>query len=274
MKLICIGMAVVAWLGLGSAWAQEQKAESVLNKRFTVYGGAQIYQARGEFSSTKEGRPEIKVDMDDLDLDKHAVTPVFGALFNFGRRWNLRFDYYGYHEKATSRSEFDFNFGDLTIPVDAVVDSKIDLDVYVVNLGFNIINTERARFGVGVGAHLADIDLKLSATVTVEGETFPLGTEHADILAPLPNLYLTGAYAFTEKFVLKYGGGWMSLTYGDYDGRLLFANAFLEYWPFRYAGFGAGYRYVAADINYEGKKKEEDYDVKLPGPVLYMTVGF
>ena len=81
-------------------------------------------------------------------------------------------------------------------------------------------------------------------------------------------------YAFTDKLLVRYGGGWMSLSYGDFDGKLMFANAFLEYWPFKYAGFGAGYRYVEADINYESGKKEEDYDVKLPGPVFYVTLGF
>ncbi len=73
---------------------------------------------------------------------------------------------------------------------------------------------------------------------------------------------------------LRYGGGGMSLSYGDWDGALYFANAFLEYWPFKYAGIGAGYRYVAADVTYDNGKKEETYDFALPGPVLYVTVGF
>ena len=30
------------------------------------------------------------------------------------------------------------------------------------------------------------------------------------------------------------------MSYGDYDGSLLFANAFLEYWLFQHVGLGAG----------------------------------
>lgn len=64
------------------------------------------------------------------------------------------------------------------------------------------------------------------------------------------------------------------MSYGDYDGSLVFANASLEYWPFQYAGFGAGYRYVAADVKYDPGNKTEEYDVRLPGPMVYVTFGF
>lgn len=64
------------------------------------------------------------------------------------------------------------------------------------------------------------------------------------------------------------------MSYGDYDGSLVFANAFLEYWPFQYAGFGAGYRYVAADVKYDPGNKTEECGVRLPGPVVYVTFGF
>ena len=94
--------------------------------------------------------------------------------------------------------------------------------------------------GVGVGVHVADIDVKISGEVEVAGEKRSLGEGDADLIAPLPNLYVYGAYAFTDRFVLRYGGGWLSMSYDDYDGSLVFANAFLEYWPFQYAGFGAG----------------------------------
>ncbi len=64
------------------------------------------------------------------------------------------------------------------------------------------------------------------------------------------------------------------LNYGDWEGSLYFANAFVEYWPFRYAGLGAGYRYISVDVTYEPGHKKETYDVDLPGPVFYVTVGF
>ena len=66
----------------------------------------------------------------------------------------------------------------------------------------------------------------------------------------------------------------MSLRYGDWDGSMIFVNAFIEYWPFRYAGIGVGYKYIDADIDYDPGDKKETYDFTLPGPVFYVTAGF
>lgn len=266
-------MAVVSWLGFTSAWANEQASNNVLDKRLTFYVGIQLYQAEGTFSSTKEGRPDFEIDMDDLDFDEDLVSPVAGVIFNFGKRWNLRFDYFGYHDDSNKTADSYFEFGDLIVPAGAHIDSSLDLDIYAVNLAYNVIHSERARFGVGFGVHTADIGLEIFAKGGVGGVgTSGEGNEY--LLVPLPNLYAYGAYAFTERLLLRYGGGWLSMSYGDWGGSYVYANVFLEYWLFKYAGFGAGYRYVHADIEYNPGNKTEKYDVKLPGPILYVTFGF
>ncbi len=267
-------MAIVTCLVFTTAWANEQTANSVLDKRVFFLGGVSIFQAKGEFSSTKDGRPEIEIDLDDLDLDENMVSPIVGVWFNFGKRWTLRLEYFGYHDDSKTTADFNFEFDDLDVPVGARVDTSLDLDVYVANLAYNFIRSERARFGVGVGVHAADIDLDISAKVTIAGDETSLGDETADLIAPVPNLYAYGAYAFTERFIFRYGGGWLSLNYEDYEGSLIFASAFLEYWPFKYAGIGVGYRYLAADVEYDPGNKVEEYDVALPGPLLYLTLGF
>jgi hypothetical protein len=68
------------------------------------------------------------------------------------------------------------------------------------------------------------IDLKISARVTVAGEVIPLGDGNKDFLASVPNLYAYSAYALTERFLFRYGGGWLSMKYKNYDRSLLVAN--------------------------------------------------
>ena len=186
----------------------------------------------------------------------------------------LRFDYFGYHDKGKRTADYKFDFADNTYPVGARLDSSLDIDLYVVNLSYNFIRTERARFGVGFGVHAADIKLEVSGKAYVANLKTDLGSGNEELLAPLPNLYVMGAYSFTDRFLVRAGGGGMSLNYGDWEGSLYFANAFVEYWPFRYAGLGAGYRYISVDVTYEPGHKKETYDVDLPGPVFYVTVGF
>jgi hypothetical protein len=271
MKLFGILIAVLVCFGFTSAWAKEQTFKSPLDKRVAVYGGVQLYKADGKFKNVKDGQPDVSVDLDDLNLDDDEISPAVGGLLNFwGRRLTLRFDYFGFHDDANARADFPFDWDDDFFPVNADLDSNLDIDIYAINLSYNIIRSDRARFGVGVGVHLADVDLGI--TGTVNGVVVASGS--ADVLAPLPNVYVTGAYAFTEEFLLIYGGGGLSLSYGDWDGSFYFLNAFLEYWPWKNFGFGAGYRYVDVDVDYDPGHKKETYDFTLPGPVFYVTAGF
>ncbi len=270
-----LAAALVVYLGLTSAWADERGSTNILEKSLVVYGGAQLYQADGKFGYVEEGQPDITVDLDDLGLADDKVSPAVGALINFWEnRLTLRLDYFGYHDDANATIDFEFDFDGITYPAGASLDSSLDLDLYVVNLSYNFYRSNRARFGVGLGVHAADIDIKISGKTYVGATEIDLGTGRADILAPLPNFYVTGAYAFTDRVLLRCGGGGFSMKYNDWDGSLWFANAFLEYWPWQYVGIGAGYRYLSANVEYDPGHKKETYDFDLPGPVFYVTAGF
>jgi hypothetical protein len=273
MKLlgICLAVMAVVCLGLSSAQAEEQPFNSEIWKRFTVYGGAQFYNIDGEFTNTVEGQPDVSVDVDDLGLDDDQIAPVAGVISHWwNRRLTVRFDYFGYHDDAKAKADFSFDWDGDPIPVNADLDSNLDLDIYALNISYNFIRSDRAQVGVGLGVHLADVDIGL--TGSVNGVTVASGD--ADVLAPLPNFYLSGAYAFTDKILARAGAGGFSMSYGDWDGRLLFVNAFLEYWPWQHVGFGAGYRYVDAKVDYEPGHKKEEYEFRLPGPIAYIAIGF
>ncbi|MBT8331926.1 MAG: hypothetical protein KJP06_06305 [Deltaproteobacteria bacterium] len=274
MKIFGIFIMVVFSFICANVWAKEQTFRSPLDNRFSVWGGAEFYNANGEFSSTKEGRPDIDLELDDLDLEDKDVNAIFGAIINFGKRFTTRLDYFGYHNSSKTDAKFDFNFDDIIVPVGARIDSSLDMDFYVVNFAYNFISTRRARIGLGVGVHAVDMDLEIAAKVTAGDKEKFVGEGHASLLAPLPNIYLGGAYAFTEKFLARFGGGWMSLSSGDFDGRLLAADVQLEYWPFKNAGLGAGYRYTTIDVDYDDGAKEEKYNLTIPGPLLYVITGF
>ena len=268
---IWLAVLVVACLSFTSASAQEQAFNSPVWKRLTLYGGAQFYQAEGKFKYVREGQPDVGVDLDDLGLSEDEISPVVGAIAHFwNRRLTLRFDYFGYHDDANATAEFEFDWDGQTIPVNSALDSNLDIDMYVINLGYNFIRTDRAKLGVGLGIHAADLDVGI--TGTLNGVTVASG--HAEVLAPLPNIYLQGAYAFTENFMARGTAGGFSLSYGDWDGSMYFIAAYLEYWPWKHVGFGAGYRYIDVDVDYDPGHKTETYDFALPGPLVYLAVGF
>lgn len=144
----------------------------------------------------------------------------------------------------------------------------------MVSLGYDIYRSDRARFGVGIGAHVVDFDLEVTSNLNVAEDNVGSISGSEDLTAPLPNLYAGGLYAFRNNLLFKYSAGWMSMSYEDYDGDLVFAQGSMEYWPYEHIGLGAGYVYRSADIEYTPNNKKETYDIKMPGPVFYLTVGF
>ena len=269
---VCLSTLLVVCLGMHAQAGELDRNQ--WDKRITLRGGAIFYNMSGDFSSNKEDRPKYTVDMDDLGLDEDYTTLFLNGALRLGERWRLRLDYFGYHEDATKRSDIEFEFDDIDIPVGAIIDSKLDIDLYVVNLGYDIYQSDRANLSIGLGAHVADLNLEVSGEIRSGDTTVQLGEEDEDVLAPLPNLYLSGSYALKENLILNCDGGWMSLSYGDYDGDLVFARGTLEYWPFKHVGIGAGYIYTKADIDYDPGHKQETYDIKMPGPLAYLVIGF
>jgi hypothetical protein len=271
-------ISIMVWVFLGSVfclntWAADTSTQS-WDKRFTLRAGAIAYDMTGEFSNTKDGQPKRKVDMDDLGLDDDAVEITLGATLRVGQRWRIRFDYFRYSDDATKKVEKDFDFDGVIIPVGGTLDSKLDIDLYVANLSYDIYRSKNAYFGIGLGVHVADFDLDVSDKATEDDSESDLGSGGESLTAPLPNLYVSGIYAFRDDVLFNYGGGWMSMSYGDYDGDLIFARGALEYWPHKNIGLGAGYSYISVDVDYTGNNKKETYDVDMPGPVVYLVVGF
>ncbi len=244
------------------------------DKRLTLRGGVIAYDMSGDFSSTREDRPTINLDLDDLDLQEKQVALFLGGDLRLGERWRLYLDYFHYDDNGSDAATKDFEFNDLVVTVGAQIKSRLNFDLYVVNIGYDIYRSERAYFNAGIGAHVVDFDLEVSGRISVGDGSDTFRSEDEDLTAPLPNLYIGGAYAFRNDVIFKYGGGWMSLSYGDYDGDLLFVNGTLEYWPFQNVGLGVGYAYRSANVTYKANSKKEKYDVEMPGPILYVTVGF
>ena len=254
-----------------NSWSAELSATE-WDKRIVLRGGLISYDMSGDFKSAKDGQPEIKVDMDDLGLEEDQTTYFLGATFRLGERWRLRLDYFNYDDDANDETvNRVLEFDDLVVPLNGTVDSSLDINLYIVNLSYDLYSSDRAKFGVGIGAHVVDFDLEIEGYAN---DGTDLGEASEDYTVPIPNLFVGGLYALRNDLLFNYGAGWMSMSYGDYDGELIFARGALEYWPFNNVGLGAGYSYISADIDRDTGKKKENYDVEMPGPIFYMTVGF
>ena len=277
MKTFLISLIFLFGIGSTVCFAESDVQNPFLYERFTLKGGIVHHSVSGEFSYEKDDNNARHVDLDDLGLDESVNTPSVDVRLRLGKRLSLNSGYFGYHEDGKHRSTFEYEFGDIVIPIGAITDSEIDLDVYFVNLGYSVYSAANTEVGMGIGVHGADFSLEIAAQIDPENnpiQPVDLGHAREDFLAPMPNLYFFASRALRENLLLHLNGGWMSMTYDDYDGDLYFLRATLDYRVKKHFGIGGGYSYYNVDVEYDPGHKTETYDVEFSGPMVYMIFGF
>lgn len=230
------------------------------------------------FSSTRDDRPTYKLNLDDLGMDDNASTVWASLNWQYAESWGLGFTYSGFHTSGQEIASESGNFGDIEWSASAALDSEYDLDLYIVDLHWDFINTERSHFGIGVGLHVADISAGIGYTLTgsINGQegVIERDVETASLTAPLPNVLLRAGHQFGDHFYLGVTGGYFTLKYKDIDGELISGRATFDWRPTKHFGVGIGYQYVNIDVTDDGGNRKKKVETDVYGPILFVTVGF
>ena len=149
------------------------------------------------------------------------------------------------------------------------------MDLYTASIGYSPVHTDRFALDLRLGAHVADLVWRVEGQV-LQRDGFSLTRDDSSVLAPLPNAQMSMEYALAPKLVARLSGGWFGMSYDEYEGELVSAAFHLEYRPIRHLGLGAGYRFLSVDLDVEsdGGRAGDRYDVDLEGPLLYVSTGF
>jgi len=267
-------LAGLAIAGLLATPAQAESLNPALDKRFTLTLGASKFDVDARLASWTEGEDKQVVDLGRIGVPEDDTSIWAGLNWRLSNRWRLALNYFSIDVDGGNSVDFDFEFGDLVVPVGASVDASLTLDFYVLSLGYAFYKSDRAELGVGLGVHGVDLDFDLYAERRINDQVTVLGEESEDFLAPLPNAYLYAAYAFSPKILAHIHGGWVSLNYDEYEGELLALNAQLAYWPAEWFSIGLGYSFIDVDVDRDRGRKREHYDLDLDGPRAFVSVAF
>ena len=236
------------------------------------------HRGQAIFSSTNEDAPIDKLTFKDLGMEDEASVFWADFTWQWADRWQFSFNYSSFDTNGFNATSKSFEFGDLDVEIGAAVTTDFDMKLYIADVTWDFYKSDKAHLGVGVGLHAVDLDLDMLAEVGVnvggEGGTVELRSEQASALAPLPNVSLVGGVMVTENVYIGGHLGFFSLTYDKYDGSLFSARGSVEWRPWENFGFGAAYQYVEMDLSVDGSTKQEDYDLKFYGPILFLSVGF
>ena len=247
---------------------------------FTFSVGGMLHFADASFQATREGNPEIELDLKDLDMDTDATTLWLGFNWQFADNWGLSGSYSSFDSDGLAVVSEAGNFEDIEWQVNATLDSRLDLDLFIIDLTWDFINNGRTHLGVGFGLHIADLSSGIRAFVDadVNGNPIPpveIGASSTNVTAPLPNVLVQGGHRFHDSFYVGAKLGYFALEVDDTDGSLWAASATAEWRPGGgNLGIGVGYQYNNINVKQDSSRLFEEYDLTGHGPILFVSAGF
>ena len=204
---------------------------------------------------------------DALGLDDNPLVWRIDAFWRITKRNRLDFMYYDLSRdgRKTIGVTIDDPEGG-TIPIGTESKTKFDFRLAKVSWAYAFYKDDRMEFAGGLGAYILSVDFKLEA----DGKKI----EDTAFTYPLPAFTLRGAFAITDKFMLRQNVDWFYLAYKDFTGNIVDIGINLDYDFWKYCGIGIGYNFMYM----EASKNKDDFlsEIKMSygGLLLYGKLYF
>ncbi|HKL54353.1 MAG TPA: hypothetical protein VJ902_10360 [Wenzhouxiangellaceae bacterium] len=267
-------LLLFGWSVDGHAATGDSRFENTV----TFSTGALFHKADAAFGATLDDNPVVDLTLPDLGVGDDKSVFWADLSWKMSQRWKWDFTYSSFAGNGLIEARRSGNFGEIEFDAGASLSSDIDVDVFITDITYDLVSTDRGRFGIGAGFHVTRVDFDLLATIDVMTEDGGLQqvarSQTMDVLAPLPTLSITGSYRLLDKVRLSADVGYLSLNIDKYDGGIFSARTQIEWRPWQRIGIGAGYQFIDLDLDVDQGRIDERYDLELTGPTLFLTFGF
>lgn len=250
-------------------------AHPYLKTRHTLGVGASYQKSDSEIRASRQGLPEIKVDLENLGVDDTDTSWMLEYRWRFAENWMLVGVAYTFDESGDRTVERDFNFDGKEFKAGAAVDTSIEIDTYILDVLYSVYRTDRAELMLGGGIHAIDFEAAIQGQAFVGDLEAQTAKASSDVLAPLPNLRAQGFYAINDKWGVGGVVGWLSANYDDYDGSFAYIHARLAYALSTHFSVSMGYQFSDVELTYTPSSvKETELEVQFSGPTLLLNYRF
>lgn len=239
----------------------------LLSDRFYIGLGAFAANSTTEAQLNSSSGVGASVDFEDaLGLENTKVTPQLLARWRFTERWRLEVEHFQLDRSATRTLAADVTWGDEVFAAGSDVDSKFNVSVTRVSVGYSFFDRPDKQIGVALGFHLTDLD----AAISTSGGT----DEGGAALAPLPVLSLYGQFALTDDWAVNMRADAFKLEYDPYDGKIISTGLDVTYQPWRHIGFGVGYRSLLLHVGIDEGDWDGRIDSTFQGAIAFIYTSF
>ncbi|MEM1113336.1 MAG: hypothetical protein AAGI11_15595 [Pseudomonadota bacterium] len=193
----------------------------------------------------------------------------------FKPRWMLVGLAYQFDESGDRSVARDFTFDGREFQAGVSVDTEMEIDTYILDLMYSAFRNERGEILIGGGLHVVDIEASITGRAFVGEAERESSTGTSEVLAPLPNIRVQGAYAINDKWLLHASMGWLSLNYEDYEGAFAYLHPRLAYSITENFAATLGYQFVTFDITHDkSSRRENEFNMDFRGPTLMVNYRF
>jgi len=204
---------------------------------------------------------------DTLGGDTSPTVFRMDGLYRFNDKHGLQFSWYALRFTGTRVLDRDIQWGDLTFPINATVNSELKFDTYKLSYQYSVYHNDKVELGASVGFHVMHISASINAGSS--------GNQGEAVTAPLPVIGLFADYNFTPRFSAFYNYQWFFINYQDKaKGGLQDFLFGLEYRVFRNVALGIAYNRFGMGLEVKGDAKTLNLNTNWNGGMLYGSVYF
>ena len=270
------------WLGLLSLFTALSSTAQTQNPRFgdtfTFSTGVLFHNADASFGATLNDNDPVNLSLDDLGVGRNETVFWSELSWQLSRRLRWDVNYSAFDGTGFIEANSSGNFGEVNFDAGASLTTDLDVDLFITDINYDFISSARGRLGAGIGFHVTHIDFDLLANLEVMTDDVGLEevfrSETTDVLAPLPNLSLSGSYRLSDHLYWSADVGYLSLNIDKYDGEIFSLRTRVEWRPWKRLGIGAAYQFVDLNLKVDDGRIEERYKLQLNGPALFLSYGF
>ncbi len=191
--------------------------------------------------------------------------------WRFGRKWQLRGQYFRIDNDSRVTLEQDIEWGDVEYNTGTSVGAGTDMQVSRFFFGRTFRSSNSREFGLGLGGHVLDLEAYIDGNATVDGADVGYRKERASIAQPLPNFGAWYVHAFDSSWAGTLRFDWLSADVGKYDGRIINAAASIGYAIGDHFGLSLAYNYFEVSVDVDDGDWQGRVRLVFDGPYVALT---
>jgi hypothetical protein len=268
-------LAAAAALSCGAASAQ---GAGSLDQKFWlqlgVFHPSIDSEVRVDRSNNALSGSDIDMERDlGLSSRKSAPSLLLGARIN--DRWRAEFEYFSLKRHATQPVlGSSIVVDDTVFPVNAVLSSRFDSQVYRASVGYSFYKTPQAEAGAVLGLHVTQFKLDFEGEASVGEAPVAVSSERRDKTVPLPTIGFYGTYAFSQNWLGSARIDAFSIKARGTKGSLVNMQANVLYRFTPNLALGGGYRFNEYRVRSDRESFNGKVNYKFHGPQLFVEAGF